>query len=252
MALSASHTKRVSEATVMAIPEPPFTRTWRPVAHRRVIEAMAAACNSVQLRVLDKEYSINQSGTRMFGVWHLEHDLNKERGLSLGIRNAIDKSLGLGIVGGNKVFVCDNLCFSGEHIQFHKHTSGLTDKRLYGMAQEAVKVAIPKMIEFDGWQNALKEVSVSQEDRKLLTYDAMAEKVFAPGQFFNFQDALHQELLLVNYQMSLWAFYGGVTRLLRGQSLFQVADRSKRLNGLLTKYIGRRREAGEVFPEELN
>jgi hypothetical protein len=189
----------------------------------------------------------------MFGVWHLVHGLTQERGLSLGFRNSMDKSMVVGIVSGTKVFVCDNLAFSGDYLTFHKHTSGLTDKRLYDMAQTAVEGAVPKMIEFDGWQKALKEVTVSQEDRKLLTYDAMTEKVFAPGQFFNFQDALHEELRLIQYaQMSLWAFYGGVTRLMRGQSLFQVADRSKKLNQLITKYIGGRREAGEVFPEQLN
>lgn len=251
--LAASQTRRVSENEVMAVPEPMFTKTWRPVAHRRVIEALDAACGNMELVVQSKEYSVNQNGSRMFGVWHLDYGRSAERGLSLGFRNSIDKSMVVGIVSGTKVFVCDNLAFSGDYLTFHKHTSGLTDKRLYDMAQGAVRGAIPKMLEFDGWQKALKEVAVSRQDRKLLTYDAMTEKVFAPGQFFNFEDALHEELRLIQYaQMSLWAFYGGVTRLMRNASLFQVADRSKKLNQLITKYVGERRKAGEVFPEELN
>jgi len=40
----------------------------------------------------------------------------------LGLRNSHDKSLPIGIAFGSRVFVCDNLAFSADHVIRRKHT----------------------------------------------------------------------------------------------------------------------------------
>jgi len=40
----------------------------------------------------------------------------------VGLRNSHDKTYPAGLVAGSKVFVCDNLCFSGEVRLSRKHT----------------------------------------------------------------------------------------------------------------------------------
>lgn len=240
MSLSASHTKRVPEAEVLAIPEPPFTKTWHPIAHSKVIFALQAACRKIGIEVKGREYSLNQSGTRMFGVWHLANGPQDEVGMSLGMRNAIDKSMVVGLAAGLKVFVCDNLSFEGEYLTFHKHTSGLTDRRLYHLAENAVANAIPKMKNFKDWQEGLKEHPLELEEFKLLTYDAIKAKVIAPGQFNNFHECIERELAIRDYEMTMWTFYGAVTRVHKGASLFHVADKTKRMNDLAKNFIAMR------------
>lgn len=40
----------------------------------------------------------------------------------MGLRNSHDKSLPIGIAFGSRVFVCDNLAFSADHVIRRKHT----------------------------------------------------------------------------------------------------------------------------------
>ena len=64
-------TQRVPEAEVMAIPEPPFTKSWHPISHGRLINALNDSVKSAGLSVRNREYSLNETGTKMFGVWQL-------------------------------------------------------------------------------------------------------------------------------------------------------------------------------------
>lgn len=73
------NSKRVTEANVMAVPEPPFTETWHPVAHARVLKALEEAVNRIEIRIKDRVYSMSKSGELMFGSWQLELDAELER-----------------------------------------------------------------------------------------------------------------------------------------------------------------------------
>lgn len=73
------NSRRVSEADVMAVPEPAFTETWHPVAHARVLKALEEAASRIELGIKDRAYSMSKNGELMFGSWQLELDAELER-----------------------------------------------------------------------------------------------------------------------------------------------------------------------------
>lgn len=235
-------TKRVEESVVKAIPEPEFTKTWHPVGHGRVIDVMAAACKDYGLEIVNKEYSINKNGSKMFGVWDLDHGGNGGMGFSLGLRNGIAKNMLLGVCAGTRVFVCDNLCFSGTFIKFRKHTSGLDDEELLSIAEEAIGGAIIEMDKLSEWHKSLKEVYVPRPDFKGMVFDMMQKGVFSPSGFNEYMNHLEDEKKIIHGTAldganSLFAVHGAATRLMRSWNLLRVGDATKILNGICDDYM---------------
>ena len=158
-------THRAPEELVMAMKAPEWTPTWHPVSHKQVIESLSGACKTMGLEVQKREYSLSTNGHRMFGVWHLAAGTNT-MAYSLGLRNGTDKSLILGVCAGTRVFVCDNLCFSGSFIKFRKHTGGLDLDELKTIGLDAVQGAVIEMEKLSGWQEGLQDYWVPVEERK--------------------------------------------------------------------------------------
>ena len=237
MTLCASSTKRVTEAEVVAVPEPEFTPTWHPISHKKVVNTLDVACQEQGIRVLNREYSINGSGSRMFGVWDL--DLNGNGiGYSLGIRNSIDKSMGLGMCGGTRVFVCDNLCFSGEFLYMRKHTSGLDMEELVYLAKATMQGALGDSKTLLAWQKTLERKFVPRDDFKIITCDLMDNGVFAPSKYQEYTNSVEEETRTYRSKFrSLADVHGGVTRLFRGQSLFNTGAKSAKLNAVIDNYL---------------
>lgn len=158
---------KVTREEVYAVDPPEFTDTWRPIAHRTLIDLVCSSLDSYGLRVWKSEFGMSQDKHKMFGVLDLQlgHGLyNPEFTMSVGLRNSTDKSLAASVVLGNRVFVCDNLCFTGEVILTKRHDAGI-DTLLPRKLDNAVKEFIIKFQEVDVPQIALwkqKEVSLEQ------------------------------------------------------------------------------------------
>jgi hypothetical protein len=245
-----SDTERVSEAQVMAVPEPEFTKTWHPVSHARVITALEVATREIGLEIRNREYSLSKLGTKMFGAWDLAEG-NSDMVWSLGMRNAIDKSMGLGIASGLRITVCDNLMFNAEFLQFSKHTSGLTQHKLEWMAQDAVQKAIPMMEDMHKRQRSMHQCYIWDKDLPWLLIECMQDGVFAPSAFKRIQECLDEEIVLEANSRTLYAFHGAVTRFHRESNLFRVASSTAKLQGVVDKYVNMRLEEGKYVPAEL-
>lgn len=228
--------RRVSEDAVRAIPEPAFTRTWFPIKHSRILDALADAVVGAGLQIQDRKYSMNQNGTDMFGVWRLSESANGIQ-WALGMRNSMAKRFAVGICAGNYVTVCDNMVFAGDFIEFRKHTIHII-RDLPDLSMRAVEGAVKKIGKFTDWHMGLKEHTVKVDDFKVLTFHAMERNVFAPSRFRNFLDCHEEEnLVSPNNSETLYAFHGATTRLLREDNLFQIAKSTDELNKLCDEYI---------------
>lgn len=246
-------TEYVKEQVVKAIPEPDFTDTWHPISHAKVINSLELACQDAQIGITKRTYSINKTGTRMFGVWDMDYVKNGSC-YALGFRNSIDKSMLVGVVGGYRVFVCDNLALSGEYLQFHKHTSGLDEERLWSMSKNALTGAWIEMERLFTWINNLKNIEITEKQFKEITYNLMMNDVFPASQFNRFNNSVEEERggkvwsvdftgkKLVKYYekgYDLNVIHGACTRLMRGASLFNIADRNRNLIKVCDDYMAK-------------
>ena len=122
--LSHANSQVVTRNELMAIPVPPSTETWRPIGHGDLITAVDRQLLVRGIAIETELFAIQREGARLFAVLDLSLERSGEFCASMGIRTANDRSLALEIAVGLKVFVCDNLTFSGDLIALRrKHTS---------------------------------------------------------------------------------------------------------------------------------
>jgi hypothetical protein len=172
----------------------------------------------------------------MFGVWEILNERCPERSFSIGFRNSINKTLGVGLVSGNKVTVCDNLLFSGEFIQFRRHTGTFTLEELDVMTMESVTKAIQQGEELNKWHDSLRDFTIGDRAKKEITYNLLDKKVIPSTKFHEFKTLLGIENHIEG-QQNLYSIHGTVTRMVKDKSLFYIADTSKKLIGVCDDWM---------------
>ena len=177
----ASH---ASEEEIKAVPLPEKTQTYTPVAHWDLIsQVRALATDYLDLPVAREQFGLNNAGKQLFGVITLDAG-HAERGLSMGLKNSYNKSLGMGFCSGAQVFVCDNLAFSGEEVVLRRHT-GPTAK-IWEDLRSRITLALSRAkrsYERIGAQmDAMKAIPVSTEGGYDLIGRAYGNEVIAPQQ----------------------------------------------------------------------
>lgn len=114
---------KVSRKAVKAVKAPDATKTHQPVAHESLLYHIERQLTEVGLEVVQEVHALSHEGLRYFGMLEVQNGSeHSDYSTILGIRNANDKRFKAGMVIGSGVFVCDNLCFSGEIEVGRKHT----------------------------------------------------------------------------------------------------------------------------------
>lgn len=116
-----SGAKPVTYEELRAVPVPAPTESHVPVAHHEIVEQMRYALGFHQHEVVEEHHATNQDGAQYFGVLCLRSPYGEYIDM-LGLRNSHNKTLPIGIAFGSRVFVCDNLAFSADHVIRRKHT----------------------------------------------------------------------------------------------------------------------------------
>ncbi len=127
----------VDFAILRNLPVPQSTPTHVPIPHHRLVEMMRHALTFYGHEVQGEHHGVTQDGARYFGLLTLKSPYG-DYSDSVGLRNSHDKSLPVGVSYGSRVFVCDNLAFSGDHVIRRKHTAkALRD--IHGLLAELVE-----------------------------------------------------------------------------------------------------------------
>jgi hypothetical protein len=120
MALLAAQKIKREELALIKTPE--ATDTFRPIPHVELINTLIETLSFRHIRVVAEEYAVSPEGEKMFGLLELDATFLDCR-FSIGVRNAHDKSMRLGLVAGYRVMVCTNMAFQGEfHPVLAKHS----------------------------------------------------------------------------------------------------------------------------------
>jgi hypothetical protein len=226
---------RVTEAEVIQVPSVPFTKSFHPVHHKQVLDAIRSGVVATGLEIVKTEYVLANNGNRMFGIWDLSGG-SDELCWSIGIRNSMDKSMALGVTAGTRVFVCENLAFSGEFVEFRKHTKGLVYDELEFIAYRAMKKMVSNLTAFQAWHESLKSFPLAEQDAKLLLVEIMTNNIIPPSKFARFSELYFGGV----YDPTLWGFHETVTDVLRDHNLLTLPKKNKMLNGVLDTYLDTR------------
>ena len=222
---------RVTEEEVFNVPDVPFTKSFHPVSHRDFIMSVKESIRAVGLDIVSSEYVLSAGGHQMFSVYDLNCG-SSDLCWSIGLRNSLDKSLSIGVCAGTRVFVCSNLCFSGDVLIFRRHTGKLDTDELAFLAFRAMRSMIPKLQAFQRWHEGLKKYPLLDTDFRILLVEILANNVIPASKFHQFND-LYAKI----YDDSIWGFHETVTDILRESNLMLLPKKNLILNGIINQYI---------------
>ena len=224
-------TRRVSEDIVRSAPQPEFTDTWKPYSHGAVLDSMQAAVEELGLTIVDKQYSITKSLTRLFGCWEVGNGTNAEENFAIGFRTSTDKHFSFGECAGKRVFVCDNLVFAGEFKLFRKHTGGLSEDELMLITLETLKLVMSQYEELNTWHHSLKHDHLTDQQASLLLVAAMRQGIVAPSNFKAFQELYFD--IGTKYTQTLYGWHGAATEVIKDRSLLSIQYTNGQLNDFI-------------------
>jgi len=107
-----------------------------PIPHFQLFKEARDVLTTHGLDIVDEKHALWRDGLRYFGVLELKSE-RSDYSTVVGLRNSHDKSFAAAIACGSRVFVCDNLAFSGEVVIGRKHTRHITDD-LHRLTNDAI------------------------------------------------------------------------------------------------------------------
>lgn len=128
-------------------PPPPMGPNHNPIPYGDTLDQLEEELGHAGLRFVDQSYGMTKGGDRMFGLIEVapddqlvdgEYIQKGEYNLLVGVRGSYDQSFPRGFAVGARVFVCDNLSFSGEVVVKTKQTTNI-NKRMPVLIANAVQ-----------------------------------------------------------------------------------------------------------------
>lgn len=213
---------------------PEATKTWTPVAHDKIVDSVKGALVAGGARIDKEEHSLYHDGDRYFGLLHLS-DNNDGDNTVVGIRNSHDRTFSAGLSLGSRVFVCDNLAFSGDVVVARKHTRFI-GRDLQRLICDAVgKLAdlrVKQETRFDAYKGC-DLTDIEAHDlmiRALLARVVSGEQVTkVVGQWLKPE---HEDFLPRN----VWSLFNDFTEVLKGTAPMAAVKRTMTLQGLLDNH----------------
>jgi hypothetical protein len=164
--------RKITREELMEIPLPEATRTHQPLSHFEIVKVLEEALSFRYLKIVKDEYAISKDGMKMFGVMDLNYEFSGCR-FSIGLRNSNDKSMKLALTAGYRVFVCDNMTFSGDFTPLlQKHTRKLELKDSISIAVDRIHRGFEPL---KTQVESMREQVLAEDEVKLIIYQAFLD-----------------------------------------------------------------------------
>lgn len=209
-------TRRAPIEEIKALPEPQGLGARHvPVPHGVLIDLLREKADKAGLHFRKEEHALTQDNATYFGVFDLAGP--GDWAVSLGLRNNHTRRMSAAMCFGQRVFVCDNLAFHGEHEVFRRHTREI----LRDLGQEiegALHKVEPMHAAFERRVAAYKGRELVAPEmarlcRALVLQEAIPEKAW-PKIFMHWNPGFEGSTLPLPADHSAWGFYNAITQVL--------------------------------------
>jgi hypothetical protein len=195
-------------------PQP--TDTWTPIPHYQLVDEVQRSLGAAGYSMINQEHALARGGQRYFGLIELA-SANDDYNTIVGIRNSHDKSFPAGLVVGSGVFVCDNLCFSGEVKVGRRHTVNI-NRDLPGLIDAAVGRVNNIKLSQEQRIDAYKQTEFEQQLSDHLLVELLRARVITPTKIKkvlrSYENPEHPEFQVDGF--TAWRFFNAVTEHLKG------------------------------------
>jgi hypothetical protein len=210
-------------------PEP--TASWTPVPHFALVKSVRGALTDSGAEIVKEEHALYRDGARYFGLLHLGEN-NDGGNTVVGIRNSHDKTFPAGLSLGNRVFVCDNLSFSGDVTVARKHTRFIgrdLDRLIYAAVGKLADLKVKQAARFVAYRNY---GLTNPEAHDLIIRALLARVISGEGVakvVGGWREPEHEDFRLRN----VWSLFNSFTEVLKGINPTAALKRTMTLHGLL-------------------
>jgi len=209
-----------------------------PIPHTRILELAVEGLEQQGLHVVGGEHALANDEMRYFGLLQLANGSNhSDFELIAALRNTHDKSFAASMALGSRVFVCDNLAFSGEVTFARKHTRfAMMDlPRLVNDALGRLgSLRRSQEMRIEGYKNA----ELSDDQAYATIVRATLAKVIPNVKIKDVIDQWHEPIHEEFSDKSGWSLFNGFTEVLKRYPVEQIPARTQVLHGLMDSACG--------------
>ena len=222
-----------NQVAAVATPEP--EGRWFPIPHVALVERTQNALEAVQLEVTDQKFGVWKDGMRFFGVLELR-SRRADYSTVVGLRNSHDQTFCASLACGSRVFVCDNLAFSGEIVVGRKHTTNILQD-----LERLVMQAIGKLVEANIVQekriDAYHDTEIDNQTADHLIMQAFRSKVINVQRIAHVNKNWREPEFEEFEPRNVYSLFNAFTSTMRTQPLLTL-NATPRLHGMLDTYCG--------------
>lgn len=238
--------QRLSLDQLRTLETPPGDRTHVVVPHSEVFDIVHEQVTSRSLSVVQSVHAVSKDGLKYFAMMEIRNGARESESddfsTVLGLRNSHDKSFAASVFMGSQVFVCDNLCFSGEVKIGRRHTRRIRQDFpvLVGKAIDDIlgvrQIQANRLDQYHGFQledGEVHDLAIGACDRKIIN----PAKIYQVVQ--EYREPTFEEFA---YEIDLWRLFNAFTFVMKpretGNDIFNLANRSRDLHTMLDEFAG--------------
>ena len=229
----------VSREEVFSVRTPQGTDTWYPLSHRSLVQEVQSELKACGFHLNGERHALSHDGARYFGVFaiSLPSRIQKDVGWVVGLRNSHDKTYPAGLVAGTRVFVCDNLSFSGEVRLSRKHTK-FAARDLRQLMARAVGQLGEKFRGLDERIQAYQTCPFNDREAHDFLVRSIDNRVIPPTQLPEVLKEWREPSHEAFQARTLWSLFNAYTEAFKGGNPHTLVNRSQALHGLCDAVVG--------------
>jgi hypothetical protein len=217
---------------------PSPTATWYPLPHHVLLREVEHSLERNGLRVVAEQHALAREGLRYFGLLQVANgQAPGDHAWVLGLRNSHDRTFPAGFVVGSRVFICDNLAFSGEIVIARRHTRWISRDLprlvLDGVGQlterwhsQEERYARYRSTPLMNWE--VHDLAIRALDAQAITTHQVPEVLR------HWREPEHREFR----DRTAWSLFNAFTAVVGAGSVWTVAKRTQTLHGVFDAHCG--------------
>ena len=232
---------KVNAEQLIKVATPESTDSFTPIPHFNLVGLTREAIGRAGLSILEEEHSLARGGQRYFGGFALTGSdiTGSDRQIVLGLRNAHDKSFAASICVGNRMLVCENLCFSSDIKLARRHTVNILND-LPRVLGDAVGRVVSHWNDMGRRIESYQQTEISRNNAADLLVDLVDSKAFPARDMYSaiqeFRNPRHEEFK----GGTLWTLYNAITETLKGGDLGKLPFRTMTAQSIFDRVAGHR------------
>ena len=228
-----AHEATLQEVQQVVTPEP--QDKWFPIDHNEFVNHTTSALVESGMEVVDQKFGLWKGGDRFFGILELKSDRSDYTTI-VGLRNSHDKKFRASLACGNRVFVCDNLSFSGEIVVGRKHTTNIL-RDLEQLTMKAVgKLSLAKVAQ-ETRIDTYKDTPVTDAEADHLIMQAFRARAINVQRIAKVNQAWRNPEFDDFKERTAWSLFNAFTSALSGAVIGNFQS-TPALHGLMDTHCG--------------